>query len=111
MKKWLLIGAACLALGACQTTPEQALYDARTDYAETQARVFKYVTLPACPEAAPACHDPAAKAELKAQADADAAVIGSGATASAIEAADAANRAILSRHEINCGAAATDSCP
>lgn len=103
MKKLIMI-IGLVALTGC-ASEEQKLLDADNAYAVTQERAFNYVSLPACPEAAPACHDPATKAEIKSTVAAN-----SGATGNeAVSAADEALTKVLTDHNINCRAGA--SCP
>lgn len=98
MRKFLLMSVALVALAAC-TTPEQKLYDADVSINVTLARAIKYVSLPTA--------DPAVKETLKAEGTAAGAAEG----ADQVQAADQALRKTLADNKINCGAAATDTCP
>lgn len=110
MRKYMIAGFAALGLlvAAC-ASKEQAAIDAQTQdistYQITLDRVDKFVHLPACDATATTnCADPAAKAELKGKVAAH--------TGDATKAAANADvTASLVSHNINCGAASTDTCP
>lgn len=108
MRKLLMITVVALGVAACTTTENQKLLNADDAYAVTQQRALKYVSLPACDGGnAPACADPAAEADVKATVKANQGAEGS----AAVGKADAELTATLARHVIDCGAAATATCP
>jgi len=99
MRKLILCLPLALALAACATSENQKLVTADTNAAAIENRALKYVLLPTA--------DAGVKATLKTQA----AALDTASGSAAVQSATDAMAATLSANHINCGPAATDSCP
>lgn len=105
--KMLLITAGLLLLAGC-ATDNQKLLEADNASLPVTARALKYALLDECSATlTTGCHDPLVKAELKGEG----AVLRDATGADAVVAATGAISHTLDVNNINCGPAATDTCP